>query len=64
VSEQIRKDFVRIILNLGSLYDYFRPHEENTKMAIECAKLQYRLLMSSDVYERDGIVGTPCVQLN
>ena len=56
-SEQLKEDFVRIVFNLGSQYDYFRPHEENTMMAIECAKLQYRLLVSSDVYEREGLLG-------
>ena len=56
-SEQLRKDFVRVVFNFGSHYDYFRPREKNTMMAIEYAKLQYHVLMSSDFYERDGLVG-------
>lgn len=63
-SEELRKDFVQVVFNLGSQYDYFRPHEKNTMMSIEYAKLQYHVLMSSDFYERDGLVGLSRFELS
>jgi hypothetical protein len=38
------------------MYDYFQSYERNSEISIRCAELQLRFLMSSDVYEREGLV--------
>jgi hypothetical protein len=56
--DSLQREFIQIICDLGSHYDYICLHEENTKTAIRCAELQLRFLISSSVYERDGLFGT------
>jgi len=41
---------------LGAEYDYSLQHEENSEFASRCANLQYRFLISSDLYERLGLI--------
>jgi hypothetical protein len=54
--ESVRRDFVKAVLVLGDEYDYTVRHEENNAFAIRCAELQYRFLMSSDLYETPGLI--------
>jgi hypothetical protein len=57
-NERVARDFVEIICQIGSYYDCFCPHGENSTISIRCAELQFRFLMSSDLYENDSLVST------
>ena len=54
----MRRDFVESIMALGAEYDYSLQHEGNNEFAARCAGLQYRFLISSDLYEKLGLIGT------
>lgn len=57
-SEQIQREFIQIILILASQYSSFFTKDETSSFALRCAEVQLRFLMSSDLYERKGLLNT------
>ena len=55
-SERIRREFIQIILILASQYSSFFNKDETSPFALRCAEVQLRFLMSSDLYERKGLL--------
>jgi hypothetical protein len=56
--DSVQADFVECVVGLGAEYDYTMRHEENSEFSVRCADLQFRFLMSSDLYERPGLMST------
>jgi hypothetical protein len=57
-SEQIQREFIQIMLILASQYSSFFTKDETSPFALRCAEVQLRFLMSSDLYERKGLLNT------
>ena len=54
-SEQVQKRFIQNILDLGSQYSTIAK-EDSSPFAVRCAEMQLLFLMSSDLYERRGLL--------
>lgn len=53
-SEQLQRQFIQNILDLGSQYSTIGT-EESSPFVMKCAEIQLQFLMSSDLYERKGL---------
>jgi len=57
-NESLGTSLAQIVFDLGAKYEKFLSHESNSEESFKEGCLQLRFLMSSDLYERTGLVGT------